>query len=154
MTDGVEPDRWGTDHWGAFTYVESCVVDRRGVPDTRRVQTNANRHPALFTAGMVNGRSRPDGAASSIRLRDGDLPGPDYDEWDCIADFERCGFVVNDGTGIHPRYRMTPPGEALAAQIRVHKGRGGKFSDFEPDWDAIPSVAQPHEADTHEGVSA
>ena len=132
-TARVEPERWGKDHWSVFAYVETCVVDRRGRLDNRRIQANLNRHPA-HAGGRADG-SQVDGAKYPIRLRNGEtLPGSDYDEWDCLDDLEWSGLIENTGTGLNRCYRMTSLGENLAQQVRANKGRGGSFAKFEPVW--------------------
>ena len=139
--DRVEPARWGKDHWSVFAYVETCVVDQNGLLDRRRVQANLNRHPH-FAGGLASG-SQIDGAAYPIRLRNGEtLPGPDYDEWDCIDDLELHGLVENIGTGLNRCYRLTFLGENLAGQVRAHKGRGKGFGTFEPVWPP-PALTSP-----------
>ena len=128
---GVPIEKWGKDHWSVFMYVESICVnstDGIGSPDHRRIQTNHNRHPEKRNN---NYHSSPDGADFGIRLNDGtELPGPDYDEWDCIRDLECYGFLRDIGTGIRPLYRITEKGNALAAALRKHKTGGGMLVDF------------------------
>ena len=127
----IEMERWGKDHWSMLAYVESLCVDSLdgiGVPDFRRVQTNLNRHPGLAVAGLSGFH---DGAKYGIRLYGGEeLPGPDYDEWDCIDDLECEGLIEIHGTGIHPAYVMTVKGQRLAGILRAHKAAGGKFAEF------------------------
>ena len=43
-------------------------------------------------------RPPPDGACFGIRLAGGvTLPGPDYNEWDCLADAEHEGLITSVG---------------------------------------------------------
>ena len=62
-----------------------------------------------------------------------ELPGPDYDEWDCLEDAEAEGLIENVGTGINPIYRMTDRGNEVAGLLRSHKSNGGSFSNFKYD---------------------
>ena len=136
-TARIGPERWGKDHWSVFAYVETCVVDRNGRLDNRRIQATLNRHPA-HAGGRADG-SQVDGTKYSIRLRNGEtMPGADYDEWDCLDDLEWFGLIENTGTGLNRLYRITPLGENLAQQVRANKGRGGSFAAFEPVWPQQP----------------
>ena len=119
---------WGKDHWSILAYLETKCVDSKngeGKPNPLQIQTNHNRHPFMG--------NNLDGAEFGIRLRgDVELPGPDYDEWDCLDDAERLGLIENLGTGINRLYKFTEFGIKIANQIRAHKARGGNFADFEP----------------------
>ena len=129
---GIPMSRWGQDHWQVFAYIESVCVERSGLcwPDRRKIQANHNRHPLLVHYPNPD----LDGAHWPIRLKgEEELPGPDYDEWDCIEDLEREGLLRNVGTGVNPAYRMTEAGSAIAGQLRRHKANGGDYKEFEPE---------------------
>ena len=120
---------WGKDHWSLLAYVETCCVDTKGVMDHDRMRTNVLRHPGLVGPRMSMFAGLGDRPYKHpTRLRDGTEPG--HDDWDCFSDLETAGLIVDDGTGIHPRARMTPAGTRLAAEIRKHKSGGGSFSNF------------------------
>ena len=121
---------WGKDHWSTFAYIETRIIDYKGVVDFQHLQCNANRHPQFQPT--TNLGSNRDGSAYSIRLKGRELPGPDYDEWDCIADMEQLGLLENIGTGIYPVFRMTELGIAIAGRLRAHKASGGMFGTFNP----------------------
>lgn len=129
----IPMSRWGKDHWSTFAYVETLCVDSpdgMGIPNHQRVQTNYDRHPGL--AVSIHGENH-DGARHGIRLAGGvEMPGPAYDEWDCIDDMEAEGLLANVGTGVNPAYRLTEKGMIVAGQLRAHKARGGRYADFEP----------------------
>ena len=129
----VSPDRWGKDHWSTFAYIEGRCVDHRGIPQPMNIQTNQNRHP-----GMGNNLNGED---YSIRLANGEeLPGDQYDEWDCLDDMEAYGLLENVGTGINRRYRLTDTGKRIAGQLRGHKADGKNFASFQPAWDEVPAL--------------
>ena len=76
-------------------------------------------------------RFAADGSEFGIRLYGGtELPGPDYDEWDCIFDLECYGLVKSLGTGIHPEYRMTEWGNKAAAELRKYRSQGGQLARY------------------------
>lgn len=124
--------QWGKDHWSTFAYIETlCVdsIDGIGTPDHRRVQTNSNRHPALD--GNAYNILPCRGEDYSIRLTGGkEIPGPDYDEWDCIDDMISEGLLLHVGTGINPAYRLTKKGTDIIGKLREWKVNGGMFGTF------------------------
>ena len=131
---GVNIREWGKDHLSCMLYVESiCRSDPKGIgrPDLTRVQANMNRHPGLVARMPVSGEPL-DGSKYPIRLAGGrEMPGPDYDEWDCIHDLECHGLVRRAGTGINPLFTMMHDGDALAATLRRFKAAGGNLVEFD-----------------------
>ena len=123
-TEGIPMVEWGEDHWSIFAYIETRCVDYQGKPNPLHIQTNRYRHPAM---GNTH-----DGSAYSIRLKNRELPGPDYDEWDCLDDCEREGLLENIGTGINRAYKLTDKGLKIAAELRAFKANGGTFARFVP----------------------
>ena len=126
-------ERWGKDHWSTFSYIETMCVDYPdgiGKLDHRRIQTNLDRHPGMANLNYVS-RDDVDGASHSIRLAGGiEIPGPNYDDWDCIDDMIGEGLIKNVGTGTNPAYVMLPRGNVVAAQLRAWKAQGGRFATF------------------------
>ena len=167
----IEMERWGRDHWSLLAYIESrCVngIGGIGTPEHVRIQTNLNRHPGMANYSPVTG-GKIDGSEWGIRLANGEtLPGPDYDEWDCIDDLEIQGLILNIGTGINPSYSMMPFGKVVASKYRAFRASGGHVNDFryDPAWaDEVkdweePATrefafrSQPSRADTSSGAGA
>ena len=127
---GIEPHRWGKDHWSTFAYIETRCVDYRGRPNAQHIQTNHDRHPLM---GNLY-----DGADYGIRLADCVLPGDEYDEWDCLDDLETYGLIDNVGTGLHRQYEMTATGKLIAGQLRAHKADQKNYVTFQPRWADVP----------------
>lgn len=120
---------WGKDHWSTFAYIETRIVDRDGTVELNRLQANANRHPLYV--GTTPFGTILDGSEYGIRLAGGvELPGPDYDEWDCIDDMKAEGLLRDVGFTMTPQFEMTERGVGIASQLRAFKGRGGQFRDF------------------------
>ena len=142
--DGVSIERWGKDHWSTFAYIESiCVDSTNGVGRVGdcKVQTNFNRHPELAYMSVTMVGTPLDGSLHSIRLADGvELPGPAYDEWDCIKDFERYGLVVEEMMSFEPAYRMTRLGNLVAGKVRAVKTLGGNYQDVRIDADELEKM--------------
>lgn len=131
------------DHWSCFAFVETLCVEHQGVVrDTDRIKlrTNARKHPGfgIYPLGSyspwkkewgtrLKGFFEADASNSKFRLNQ-------HDDWDCIEDFEVAGLLVNRGTGINPKFELTKRGQAIAAELREHKAKGGHFYQF------IPSV--------------
>ena len=134
----VPIEKWGRDHWSTFAYIETLCVegsDAIGVPSLQKMQCNADRHPELATFGLLG--TFNDGSAYAIRLADGEeIPGPDYDDWDCVDDMEAEQLLVRVGTGVHPAYTLTDRGKMIAGQLRSHKASGGNWATFR--WDKGP----------------
>ena len=116
----VPISKFGKDHWSTFAYVEACAVDNEGKLEPRRMRCDEKRHPQFV---HIRGETPP------TRLR-GDEVIRDHDDWDCLDDCELCGLVQNIGTGMNRIYRLTPLGQQIASNLRVHKQSGGNFSSF------------------------
>ena len=130
---GIEMSRWGNSHWSVFDHIVmlcDCSPDGIGKPDGRNIQTNKNRHPGLGNWDC----GAPDGERRGIRLAGGvEIPGADYDEWDCMADLENNGLVGNASVDADPMYVMTDAGTEMAANLRAHTACGGAYHDFKPN---------------------
>lgn len=103
----VPMERWGKDHWSTFAFVETRIVDHRGVLDHDRMRTHANRHPMLMGAKSRVGRlgSSGDGSAYPTRLKRalplGQVTGdpqpvelPHHDDYDCLDDAIAAGLLT------------------------------------------------------------
>jgi len=117
----VPIEAFGKDHWSTFAYIETVVVDHRGYPDRRRMRCDATLHPGL---------AHLSGACPPTRIKDGQISS--HDDWSCADDLEAAGLVKHGGTGMHPRFALTPYGKTVAAMLRVHKASGGRYADFTP----------------------
>lgn len=121
---GVGIEQFGRDHWSTFAYLETRIVDHGGIPDRAHMRCHVDRHPLLVgPAG--------DGSVHPTRLR-GAARLAHHDDWDCCADLERAGLMINVGTALYPRYALTDRGVGVASRLRQHKASGGSFSDFVP----------------------
>lgn len=111
-------ERFGRDHWSTFAYLETRVVDARGIIDKDRMRTDPDRHPGLIGPRVMllvmSSREK-----YPTRLRDGELLS-DHDDWDCMDDLERVGLLVTEGTGIQPLVKLTDEGRRIAAALRAH----------------------------------
>ena len=113
---------FGKDHWSAFAYVETRIVDHGGVVAKQHLRCIRKRHPHRAHEGG-------DASAYPTRLRGGRTQ-PDHDDWDCLDDLEEAGLLENAGTGMNPVFRLTNLGREVAGKLRGHKGQGGQFSEF------------------------
>ena len=124
-------EQWGKDHWSTFAYIHNRCVNSTnngvGIPEPKHIQCNLNRHPGLIYSMFGDTRS---GEKYGIRLKDRELPGLDYDEWDCIEDIVNEGLLKDVGTGINPAFKMTDFGNHVISILLKHKTKGGYFSDF------------------------
>ena len=77
------------------------------------------------------------GENHSIRLAGSEeIPGPNYDEWDCLEDLEAASLIENVGTGTNPAYRMLAAGLKTAAELINHLALGKPRNTFicRADW--------------------
>lgn len=121
----VAIEDFGQDHWSTFGYIETRIVDHKGVPNKLHMRCNHSRHPAFAHEGG-------DAVRYPTRLR-GDAVKPGHDDWDCLEDCELAGLLENVGTGINPMYALTNYGRQIASFLREHKARGGSWADFSLD---------------------
>lgn len=114
---------WGRDHWSTFAYIETRIVDHKGVPQREHMRCN----------NKIHGQFGHRGGCSSLyptKLREGEAT--DHDDWSCLDDAEAAGLLENISTGLHPVYKLTERGFAVAGQLRRHKAGDGNFSTFVP----------------------
>lgn len=118
----ISIDRFGKDHWSMLLYVESRIVDHKGILNNENLRCD-RRINAL--------RAHRGGCSSSYptRLADGETVSP-HDDWSCIEDFVRAGLVVWGGTGMNPVFALTDEGWACAFALRRHRANGMLYADF------------------------
>jgi hypothetical protein len=141
-------ERWGKDHWSTLAYLETRIVDHKGRIAHDHMRCHAGRHPAMLHAKR---RARlfgvGDGSQYPTKLRDGELA--DHDDYDCLDDMIVAGLVTATMppapagtlvTGLveaelmtRATYALTPLGQAIAGQLRAHKGNGGNWRTFTPE---------------------
>ncbi len=117
-------EKWGSDHWSTFAYIETRCVDHKGVPDVRHMRCDQKLHPQFSHAGCDNGKTYP------TRYKGGELA--DHDDWSCMDDCELLGLIENRGTGLHRVYKLTALGKLVAGQLRSHKMNDGNWATFTP----------------------
>lgn len=123
LPDPIVPlEKWGKDHWSTFAYIETRIVDRRGIPNKEHMRCDRDLHPQFGHRGTT-GKKYP------TRLNDG-TEQADHDDWSCLDDAEAVGLIENKGTGFNRVYVLTEEGKRCAAALRRHKGDGGNFGYF------------------------
>lgn len=114
---------WGKDHWSTLAYLETRWVDHTGTINPSHMRCNPARHPEHAHEGSRGG-------LYPTRLKGGStIEG--HDDWDCVGDFATVGLLVLVGTPTEPRIQFTGLGNKVSAALRVHKGHGGSFGNFE-----------------------
>lgn len=122
----IEIDRWGKDHWSTFAYIETRIVDHKGVPDVRHMRCDCDLHPQFESPYMTHaaaGKKYPTRLAGGVQV-------PDHDDWCCLDDAEEAGLLENVGTGLNRVYVLTPWGRKVANALREHKAAGKNFASF------------------------
>jgi hypothetical protein len=129
----ISISRFGKDHWSTFAYIETRIVDYKGVPNPNHLRIDTGRHPGIRGDGWGSPKSS---AEYPTRLRiqeDGQLEKvPNHDDIDCLEDLEEAGLLRNIGSGINMLFQLTDLGSQVASQLRAFKGKGGNFCDFTP----------------------
>jgi hypothetical protein len=128
---------WGQDHWSVFAYLETAVVDHRGVINNVKMRCNARLHRIFANLGF-GGQVR-NGAAYPTLLKGGVLLER-HDDWSCLEDMIAAGLMQSWfydtgakmlGSGV-ARVEFTDLGWTLAGQVRAHRGKGGNYANFVP----------------------
>jgi hypothetical protein len=121
MSEHIPMSEWGKDHWSTLAYIETRIVDFKGVPDKRHMRCDNRLHPAF--AHLETDKEYP------TRLRGG-VERHGHDDWSCIDDAIAEGLLEWHGTGVHPLFALTPKGLTVAGALRRHKASGGNFGEF------------------------
>lgn len=143
----VPVELWGKDHLTTLLYVETRVVDYKGV-------LNGDHLRGLYIPTTHTGGSTRRPEAHPTRLKDGATVSP-HDDVDCLADFVREGLMeavvedddVPDDTdpsfpadldimieqyiGLSGRFTLTDYGWTVAHALRRHRAATGSVRDFE-----------------------
>ena len=109
----VTPDLFGRDHHSTLLYIESCCVDQGGRVNREHMRCDRERHPL---------RAHLEGKCSSTRLADGKLLAQ-HDDWDCVEDMIACGWMVETGSTMEPRFMLTGDGWGAAQLLRREKAQ-------------------------------
>ena len=133
----IPMDKWGEDHWSTLAYIETRIVDYDGILDNRHMRTNPRLHRELV--GITFGEIQ-DGSAYPTRLK-GSKTQINHDDWSCLEDMVARGlvdawFYRPDDDSVFGNATslcfLTEKGQAIAGQLRIHKGYGRNFSEFAP----------------------
>lgn len=147
-TAPIEPTRWSKDHWSCLLFLETVIVDHRGVFSDRlrmSMRTNPETHPAYgywlhdhprWQAEWGTRVFYSDVATTMVR-------SDQHDDWDCLEDMEAAGLLVNRGSGMNPVLRLTDRGVRLHGMVRTHRADGKKLVEFRlsPElWDGLVRI--------------
>lgn len=118
--------QWGRDHWSTFAYIETRIVDHRGVVHNQHMRC----HPRLHRAFAHEGSRGP---LAPTRLAGGEELAQ-HDDWSCAEDAIAAGLLtVDERVPGAPVFALTDRGHTAAAALRRHKAGGGNFGNF--TWD-------------------
>lgn len=101
-------NEWGKDHWSCFAYFACCAMDYGGIIDSQRMRHDGVKYPTMLKTSTE----------------------PGHNDYNCLDDLEREGFVENHGTGINPIVKLTMKGLETWTQLTKHKQNGGMFKTF------------------------
>ncbi len=134
--DYIPPTEWGKDHWSTFVYLQTRVVDAKGIIDNRKMRTHPRLHRHLV--GLTFGQMQ-DGSAYPTRLAN-DKKKDKHDDWSCLEDMVKAGLIraytrVKDKGavfgGSEARVELTDYGVSVYALMLQHKAHGGAFATFQ-----------------------
>jgi hypothetical protein len=138
----IPPEQWGRDHFSTLLYVETRVVDNRGIlfasPRESEILRQRGKYPTLLREGSIE----------------------DHGDMDCIADMRAAGLLsgcerskIRDyhrGNGPNPavepysRIALAPAGWRLAHLLRMRKADG--LPPVPPVEDVLAIVGRPEGA--------
>lgn len=141
----IEPSRWGKDHWSCLLFLETVIVDHRGVfSDKLRMsmRTNPDTHPTYGYWRHERHQWRPEWGTRVAYSPTGTtvITLEAHDDWDCLEDMEAAGLLLNQGSAMNPVLRLTDRGVRVAGMVRTHRADGKRLVDFRllPEtWDGI-----------------
>lgn len=101
----LNPALFGKDHWSTLAYIETRIVDYRGILSPDHMRTDADRHPFMQAAktrqfGFPSGNTDkyPTKIKASYEAgsdgKFGTLEIANHDDWDCIEDLIAAGLVT------------------------------------------------------------
>lgn len=137
LPDAVPMKDFGKDHWSTFAYLETRIVDYKGVPDREHMRCDAKLHPGLagraaYACGDKEYPTKLKGYFLGKGQTDASQLKHNHDDWSCADDLESALLLVNCGTGVNPVFKLTSLGDKVATQLREHKRNGGNFYEFVP----------------------
>ena len=135
--DYVDIGHWGKDHWSTLAYLESRVIDNRGMINNLQMRCNSrlHRHFAhVETMLMTDGGKYPTRLQKGIELEE-------HDDWSCLEDMVAANLLTaqyrenasypNEIFGnMEARVKLTELGTQVSGMLRAHKATGGTFSNF------------------------
>jgi hypothetical protein len=92
-------------------YLESRCVDNSGKLEKAHLRCNPERHPQFAHSGGWNDKY-------STRWASDEYTIIGHDDWDCIDDLVNAGLIESQGTGVHPRFKLTDSGWTFAHLLR------------------------------------
>lgn len=136
-TKNIKIDSWGVDHWSTLAYIETRIVDYKGIPNLKHMRCNHKIHPGLTSIDS--------GSKYQTRLKDGKISN--HDDWSCLEDAVAEGLLIWGGTGIAPVFSLTRLGWAVCAALRRHKATHHTYSSFHmtsEDLDRMKAIIDRH----------
>ena len=108
MTREIGIEEWGKDHWALLGYAADRAVNHEGLLDDRKMRQDGKMYPTFLKQGEEK----------------------EHNDYNCLDDLEREGFLENRGTGLYPVVKLTAKGLQAWQQLTAHKQDGKRFKDF------------------------
>lgn len=131
--------KWGKDHWSLLGYLGIRWSEYNGTINKEHMRCNPNKHFGESIGGNIYGQNnwKPEYGTRLLGFFEEESPERkrrlqlnDHDDYDCLDDLEKAGFVKNIGTGLNPMVKLTNIGIKIESQLRKHKANGGTFNNF------------------------
>ena len=134
----IKIEQFGRDHWSLFAYIETRIVDYKGVLDKNHLRIKEEVDTAGRTFFGPSHEWNPDWGTrlkgfaidKNYQEIDSSLKLPNHDDLDCFDDLESEGLIENFGSGLNPAAKLTKKGIKIVSKLREHKANGGNFSNF------------------------
>lgn len=142
----IPMDLWGKDHWSLLAYI-SCVMeefagfqvgfDGRMRQNRRNFRIMKEQAPVPKRVNNCMGIVMKEDY--STRLKNG-VVARDHDDWCCVQDMATAGLFQETVEKVEPNkiLHFSDKGIQISNALRVHKMRGGVFSNF--TWEELVNV--------------
>lgn len=129
----VKVKDFGKDHWSLLAYIGTRCVDYGCVLDVSHMRA---KHPVMSQNSMGQNFWKPEYSTKLFGYwNKDDTKNPErmlknHDDFDCLEDLERAGFIEDVGTMINPYAKLTKEGAEVEGFLIKHKTDGGYYSTF------------------------
>lgn len=130
----IKVKQFGKDHWSLLAHVEYRVQNHRGFLELKHLRIKNPSLPKPYLSSAESWKPEYGSRLYGYWNQDGttnpELLLLDHDDYDCLDDLEKAGFVKSFGTGINPAFKLTKKGIKVCGLLTQHKQDGKNYSGF------------------------